>query len=169
MQLLLAIVILIVGRWVFAQNPVDVPRFEAFPIVSKFHGRPVEPVLKTQGDRLFRTRIREAAKGGPNFAGRYTIAEWGCGSACSSMVVVDAKTGAIHEGPFSILGSLLRLYYGETMEKSAPRLEYRLNSRLLIARGCPEDEVEECATYFYEWTGRAFNLLRRIPADRIPE
>ena len=40
-------------------------------------------------------------------------------------------------------------------------------SRLLIARGCPEEK--NCASYFYEWTGAQFKLLRKIDATPLPK
>ena len=40
-------------------------------------------------------------------------------------------------------------------------VEFQLNSRLLIARGCEEDQ--DCASFFYEWTGTQFKLLRKLP------
>ncbi|MBZ5605341.1 MAG: hypothetical protein LAO79_23835 [Acidobacteriia bacterium] len=37
-------------------------------------------------------------------------------------------------------------------------LAYKLESRLLIVHGCPEEK--NCGTYFYEWTGVSLKLLR---------
>jgi len=147
--------------------------FDDFPAPAPFHGVPGSPVLRTAGQRLFRTRIREAAKQGPNFAGHYTIAEWGCGSSCVSVAVIDAETGVVHEGPFGTLPYAI-LFYGKALrydrnaqgEYQYDELSYSLNSRLLIARGCPNDL--NCAAYFYEWTGTQFKLLRKIPASPEP-
>jgi len=48
-----------------------VPTFDLYRITEpKFSGKPMLPVIKTAEDRRFRTRIREAAADGPNFAGR---------------------------------------------------------------------------------------------------
>lgn len=141
----------------------SVPKFEDFPISIVFKGQPAPPILETSGDRLFRTMIRKDAKKGPNFAGHYTIARWGCGSYCVSMALIDAKTGTIQRSdPFGILGHFSGNYHGDTPDKDAPQLEFQLNSRLLIVRGCPEDE--NCGTYFYEWTNSKFQLLKWIPA-----
>ncbi len=147
--------------------------FDAFPASPSFHGVPASPVLRTAGQRLFRTRIREGAKEGPNFAGHYTIADWGCGTACESMVVIDAQTGAVYEGPFGQLPNAV-LDYGEALRYDRDAsgnylyddLSYRLNSRLLIARGCPN--FKDCGTYFFEWTGSRFRLLRKISATPEP-
>ena len=147
--------------------------FDDFPAQAPFHGVTTSPVLRTAGQRLFRTQIRDAAKQGPNFAGHYTIAEWGCGTSCASVAVIDAETGAVYEGPFGALPHAV-LYYGKALrydrnakgEYEYDDLSYSLKSRLLIARGCPNDA--NCAAYFYEWTGTQFKLLRKIPAAPEP-
>ncbi len=146
------------------------PSFDQFRVDETFSGNVARPVLKTLGHRAFRTKIREAAAKGPNFGGHYTIGQWGCGSACTSMVTIDATNGSVHNGPFGILG------WGESMKyegkyssyqnKFVP-LSFRLDSRLLIVRGCPEDK--DCGSYFYEWTGSRFKLIRKIPAVRLSE
>ena len=147
--------------------------FGDFPALSSFHGVPASPLLKTAGQRLFRTRVREAAKHGPNFAGHFTIADWGCGTSCEQMVVIDAETGAIYESPFGRLpravlsfGYALRYDRDTSGNYIYDDLSYRLNSRLLIVRGCPNDKG--CGAYFFEWTGSQFKLLRKIPATPEP-
>lgn len=122
---------------------------------------------------MFRTVIEEATKNGPNFAGRYTIADWGCGTSCESVAVIDAETGAVYDGPFGQLPKAV-LYYGDALRYDRDAngryiyddLSYRLNSRLLVARGCPN--FKDCAAYFYEWTGSEFKLLRKIRATPEP-
>jgi hypothetical protein len=64
----------------------------------------------------FETKIREAVDGGPNFAGRYVYAGWGCGTNCESAAIVNAKTGEIVE--YGLINSL--------------GADYKVNSRLLI-------------------------------------
>jgi hypothetical protein len=162
----------------FAQNaPIaaseKLPTFGSFPAQQRFTGVPAKPTLQTPGQRLFRTQITEGARNGPNFAGHYTIAEWGCGTSCVSLAVVDAETGIVSEGPFGTLpqallayGSALRYDRNAKGEYQYDELSYRLDSRLLIARGCPNDT--KCAAYFYEWTGTQFKLLRKISATPEP-
>src|SRR5947207_13114274 len=45
------------------------PRFEHYPVAETYKGPPAPAKLRRPGDRLFRTRIREAAAKGPNCAG----------------------------------------------------------------------------------------------------
>jgi hypothetical protein len=139
----------------FAQVP-DAPRFEQFPATEKFSGKPAAPVLKTSGDRGFRTMIREGASKGPNFAGYLTIATWGCGSSCWQIAVIDARTGQInHDLPELFSFWSLKFPDGTDDDRDAfEPLSYRLDSRLLIMHGCPNEK--DCSLRYYEWTGKTF-------------
>lgn len=151
-----------------AQNTV--PTFDQYRVTQpKFSGKPMQPVIKTAEDRRFRTMIRKAAAGGPNFAGHFTVAEWGCGAGCVSVAIIDAATGSIYHGPFRILSWEMRKYEGEyaAIDDKFRQLEYRLDSRLLVGRGCPEEA--NCASYFWEWAGSQFKLVRKIPSALLPE
>ena len=138
----------------------DVPRFDQFKVADKFAGTPAAPVLKTRNQKTFRTVIREAAQSGPNFAGHYTLAQWGCGAGCVSMAIVDNKTGQTFDAPFPVLGNDLSFTY----EGGEEQLEFRVDSRLIVARGCPGEK--DCGTYYYEWTGDTFKLLHKTPAAK---
>ena len=142
------------------------PRFQNYPVSEILSGKPALPKLVRPGDRVFRTRIHDGAAKGPNFAGHYTIVEWGCGSSCVSIVVVDAVTGEVFSAPFRILGYGRVLKYADVSAPIDQPLEYRLKSRLLIVRGCPEDQ--NCASYFYEWERPSFKLIRKAVAVPIP-
>ena len=147
----------------------DLPKFEQFKVADVYKGKPAAPVLRTARDREFRTRIREGAAKGPNFAGHYTIADWGCGAGCVSIALIDAVDGHIYAPPFDVLAWQLMKYEGHIVsngDKFEP-LEFDLRSRLLIARGCFNEE--ECASFFYEWTGTQFKLLRKIPGVAMPQ
>ena len=147
----------------------DYPAFEQFRVSEPFNGKPAAPVLKTAEDRMYRTMIRDAAKGGPNFAGHYTIAQWGCGAGCVSIAVTDAADGRIYRGPFKVLSWELLKYEGRYPSDgdNFEPLAFKKDSRLLIARGCPEEK--NCASYFYEWTGAQFKLLRKVEASPMPK
>jgi hypothetical protein len=138
------------------------PTFDQFKVAEKFSGRPAEPILRTRTHQEFRTAIREAEQKGPNFAGHYTVAEWGCGAGCLSAVVVDTATGRVIDSPFSVLAYDM----GRTYEGGEQQLEFRVDSRLLIGRGCPGEK--NCGTYYWEWAGDRFRLLRKAPAAVKP-
>ena len=146
----------LLGLSLLAAGPL--PTFDQFKVTGKFTGKPAAPVLRTRTHQEFRTAIREAVAKGPDFAGHYTIAEWGCGAGCVSMAVVDNATGRILDAPFSVLAyDVSRSYEG-----GEEQLEHHADSSLLIARGCPEEK--NCGTYYYEWADNRFKLLRKTPA-----
>jgi len=57
----------------------------------------------------FKTNLIEGVKGGPNFAGHYTIVSWGCGTMCQSVAIVDNKNGAVYFPITSELGIDFRI------------------------------------------------------------
>lgn len=147
-------------------SQAQLPSFEQFQVTEIYSGKPAAPQIKTAGDRQFRTRIREGAAKGPNFAGHLTVARWGCGSGCISMAIIDAQTGAIYRSPFSSIYHSLGLRFGGKHASGEEKwgLSFTINSRLLIARGCQEEE--NCGSYFYEWTGMRLKLIRKVAAVR---
>ena len=91
--------------------------FKDFEVTETFEGTPALPDFGSSPEaKDFKTAIGRATVAGPNFAGHYTVAEWGCGTSCQMHAVIDAKTGAIVGYGFG----------------SALGAEYYLNSRLLI-------------------------------------
>jgi hypothetical protein len=107
------------------------------------------------------------AQQGPNFAGRYTIASWSCGSGCFSMVVIDATTGTIYRhAPF---GTLQISSYSRTENHRYEGLAFQKDSSLLIVEGCfdvdfreAHGEPPDCNRSYYEWVAPRFKLLRKI-------
>lgn len=96
-----------------------------YPAPAPFKGKPAAVNLASHKDaRLFRTRLREAAPTGPNFAGHMTVTTWGCGTACQTVALIDARNGTVYIGPGSSAG-----------------VKHRLDSRLLIVNA-PEDVKE---------------------------
>jgi hypothetical protein len=94
------------------------PVFEDFPTDESATGTLAKVDFSGNNPALqFRTQITKTAAKGPNFAGRYTVVTWGCGSACQQTAIVDEVTGKIVS--FNLMTS--------------GGVDYRLNSRLLIA------------------------------------
>jgi len=95
--------VLLVGTTGGQPSNRKLSRFDEYAVPTVFKGKPAAPKLIRARDKLFRTRILEGAAAGPNFAGGFTIAEWGCGSACVSVAVANAATGDVYAGPFGRL------------------------------------------------------------------
>ena len=135
------------------------PQFKDYPAPVSAVAAPAAPKFKTAGQRKFRSVIRDAVDRGVNFAGHYTVAEWGCGTGCVQMAVVDALSGDVYEGPF---GNLPRSSLGidPNVEVDKAGLFYQRDSTLLVARGCPNSSA--CGAYYYQWTGNRFKRLKRV-------
>jgi hypothetical protein len=132
-----------VGQW----------SFRNYPVAAHFSGKPAKPLLVTPHERNFRTMIRTQANKGPNFAGHFTLAQWGCGSPCLSFVIIDAASGAIYDFKEAV----------GCADKNGidASVDFRLNSRLVIATGF--SEKLGCGTSFYEWNGKRLSLIHFEP------
>jgi hypothetical protein len=88
-----------------------------------YTGQLADPRISSDPNaRGFRTVIRrDCATQGVNFAGHYTISEWGCGAMCAMLAVVDRIDGRVYftDIPFDTLDG----HYGA---------EYSLDSRLIV-------------------------------------
>lgn len=70
--------------------------------------------------KLYQTNIADQVATGPNFAGHYTVATWGCGTECQGFAIVDNKTGDI-------------IKYQPVIEfRASSGLSYSINSNILI-------------------------------------
>ena len=117
--------------FVFITSPIRIaagpgaqpPLFTDYPVDAGFGGHTAPLDLNSHPKcSRYRTRLKEAATQKPSFAGYYIVAEWGCGSACQQVALIDARTGAVHFPPFTTtLGN-----------------RHRLNSRLFVV-DAPED------------------------------
>ena len=132
------------------------PRFKDYP-ATKFTGKPAAVKLTSPQARKYRTGLRENASGGPNFAGHYTIAAFGCGSGCvSPLAIIDATTGVVYFPPSVATISSLPEPDDEEMIQS------REDSRLLIVVG---EVNEKKGKYYFGWANNRLKLIRAIAKE----
>lgn len=117
---------------------------------------------KNPDARTYRTRLSEALGRGVNFAGRYVVAGWGCGTGCTNAAIIDTRTGKIFwpEEFYNVDAS-----YGDGY--SDIQLDFRKNSRMLIIHGRPGTHNESGPSgpegdYYFEWRGDRFHLLKTV-------
>lgn len=128
------------------------PKFVDYPADLIFKGTPVAVNLSSNPiGQTFKTVLTRGAKKGPNFAGHYTVVDWGCGSSCQSFAIIDAETGKIFTVSFP----------------SENGQEYQLNSRLLIVNPLNDVAVSDyegapewIRAKYFEWTGTELKLLK---------
>ena len=81
---------------------------------------------RTPWSRRYRSELARQARGRVNFAGRYVLAQIGCGAGCLTLGAVDRWNGAVME-----LAPTICCWPEPVTEP----LRYRANSRLLVAQG----------------------------------
>lgn len=146
------------------------PAFGGYPArVEKKTAKAID-FRRSPGAASFRTRLREALKGDVNFAGRYIITGWGCGTGCSHSAIIDAGTGRVYF-PAELAG--VTVLYGSSSEVFPETYTYRKNSRLLIIRGTPGPDLEDQperkqGTYYYEWRANRLKLIKFVPEEDPP-
>jgi len=142
------------------------PTYEQHHVTDNFDGSVAKPTLNGQPRaRQYRTAIREGAKSGPNFAGHYTIVGWGCGATCTSVAIVDARTGEVFFPPFQEL-----VHYGFDVAPGEPEpdfwpLRFRRDSSLLVVIG--EVDTKQGGIRYYHWTGHTLKLLKVVLTEKI--
>lgn len=76
------------------------PAFAQYPPYLLVKGPGPAPDLASHPQAArYRTRLAEAVKRGPAFAGHLAVAHWPCGPTCRQWAFVDARDGRVLLGP----------------------------------------------------------------------
>src|SRR5581483_628014 len=75
------------------------PRFTDFPVAAVWQEKTVAVKIRRPSEKMFRTRLRDAARERPNFAGHYRFVIWGCGSECILGAIIDLRNGDVFSPP----------------------------------------------------------------------
>lgn len=133
------------------------PGFSEYPASGRFSGLPAPVNLNSAPEaRTYRTVLREQAAEGPDFAGHYRLARWGCGSGCLSIAMVDSATGAV---VFPETVSPIWFPFvadNEVMDRYG--VEYNIQSRLMIIHGIPAAH-DQPGDYYYVFQNGRFNQI----------
>ncbi len=130
-----------------------VPSFRDYRVAEVYTGKHARVDLSSHPEaKTWRTKLIEAANKGSNFAGHYTIATWGCGASCTAFGIIDAITGTVY-----FPAGLSRVSVAGLPEQQAG-LQFRLDSKLLIVRGSPNEE-DRTGTFYYVWEDNDLTLI----------
>jgi hypothetical protein len=148
-------------------QPAGSLEFDGYPAVAAKKTANAIDFRNSPGAWNFRTRLREAIKGEVNFAGRYILTGWGCGTGCSQMAIIDAKTGRVFM-PDALAG-VSAWYYD--VDDDYEVYTYKKDSRLLVVRGIPGpmtdgDSDQEPGTYYYEWRANRLRLIKSVSKEK---
>jgi hypothetical protein len=129
------------------------PRFVDYPAVEAFRGEPLSPVLASSEARRFRTELSRQSATGPNFAGHFTFARWGCGAGCVTGAIIDAVTGQVWFPKFVIEDVI---DHGRIVLDHST--DFQLDSELVVAAGAVNDQG--AGTAYFRWHENALTLIR---------
>lgn len=138
-----------------AQRNRRLPRFEDYPVRQIYRGRVAPVRIDSRRARQYRTRLSEDSRGGPNFAGHYTVVHWGCGTGCAQVAVVDARTGRVYWPPVDYVD------IPHPDIDRARRSGWRLDSRLLVLTKSHYDRYASYTAFYYLFDNNRFRLLRK--------
>lgn len=146
-------------------EPEAVPRFGRYPAQRRI-GTWVGPVLSTREARRYRSTLGAEVANGPNFAGDYTLAAWGCGNSCTSVAIVAARNGRVYFPPQLRTISTDRIGNWDGGRALRYRgLRFCRGSRLLAVVGRWAGGGSHDGTSYFEWTG---TTLREIQVAQGP-
>jgi hypothetical protein len=131
------------------------PEYKEYPAVKDFHGKPVPPVLSSSKARMMRTQLQHQAASGPNFAGHFTLARWGCGAGCVSWAIIDALSGNVWFSPFYVTDATNL----SNLECGQHSMDFRIDSELIIVNGAIDPDDENAGTFYYRWHDGSLTLL----------
>ena len=146
-------------------NVPAAPRFADYPVPPRAPGRPALPRLVSPEAQMFRSVLREAAARGPDFAGHYTVAVWGCGASCTTAAIVDATSGRVFfpAATNDVAGFHVAGREPNGAEPTYYSLRFRPDSRLLAVLGAAGEDDARDGVSFYLWTGTTLKQLRFVP------
>ena len=139
---------------VFGQNKV--PRFKDYPAGKIYTGKNAPVKLPTGDERMFRTRLTEAAKQKPNFAGHYVLTYWGCGAECLNGAAIDVRTGKVSWIDFSIC------CWGTDVDDNFEAINFRLDSKLIIFSGLRNEKEGDEGAHFYKFENGRFVFIKTV-------
>ncbi len=145
-------VVLLTVFTAFTAFAADFPQFKDFPATEVHQGNNAPVNLATPAAREFRTRLTEAARQQPNFAGHCILTRWGCGSGCIQPAIIDAKSGRVFMVPFTVT---------TVGEEVVDPMQFRPDSRLLIVNGSRNDQPEN-GSFYYLWDGKQLELIGSV-------
>jgi hypothetical protein len=96
----LRVVALLLGLQIGIAAAADYP-FELYGTGAIYQGKLRYPDFRNRDHEFasFRTRIKGGVQQGVNFAGHYSLIQFGCGTGCTQVLVTDVSTGKVYSFP----------------------------------------------------------------------
>ena len=136
----------------FATKDILIPKFSDFRVNLKASYPQTKLNTDSKLTKRFKTMLSSYLDAGPNFAGEYALASWGCGSSCLRHAIINVQNGRTFwpkeiEATFNLLSC------------SKDTLYFQSASKLLIVNKKHEDDQIE-QTYMI-WEKSRFKLVTK--------
>jgi hypothetical protein len=133
----------------------QLPSFSSYP-APLYHG-PNATITLSNETSTYRTRLIDASHSNPNFAGRFVLVTWGCGTSCLMGAIIDVSTGRASMLPFTICCST-------STNEQFRAIDFRADSRLIAFSGMRNEE-EPTGIHYYEFDGYSFKYIKTVVDD----
>ena len=152
MKFLISLIFLI-GTFSITHAKNSVPEPSDFPVKAVYTGAAAKLDTSDPDARMFRTRLSEALKRKPDFAGEYVTVMWGCGTSCRIYSFVNKRTGKLLKDSFG----------GEERQEDVIFTDPR--SRLLVTQEEIKNEdyeVESLTLRMYVLENQRLKLIKTV-------
>ncbi|HZI64405.1 MAG TPA: hypothetical protein VFE44_06465 [Thermoanaerobaculia bacterium] len=129
-------------------GPSRLPRFAHYAVDLQVVPDPKLDLNSHVIGRRFRTVLTRAVRANPpNLAGHFLLVEWGCGTSCGMLAIVDLESGKLwHDADLIVTRGV----------------EYRADSRLVIINTGQEPFAAQVPTSYYAWRGDRPELICQV-------
>ena len=134
----------------------SIPQFNDYKtkVQQKFN-KNIKLNFSDKKNRQFRTLLKGSLSEAPNFAGKFIIVSWGCGSSCQRHAIINKNSGEVYwpkeiEASFNLTAC------------DIDTLEFQSNSTLLVVN--EHRPKMGIIKIFYDWNGIK---LRKISTQSI--
>jgi hypothetical protein len=137
------------GSLSLSADQKHVPRFIDYPVGHIYRGK-THALLAKYKDAIPKTGVLDAPKQKADFAGHYIVIQGSCGTGCSTLSAMDARTGEIYDFGHTLI---------EDWPSDTPKVHYQLTSNLVILHATLDEKPATNGTYYYVFKGNHFVRL----------
>ena len=144
-------------------SDTEAPTFAEHPVVTqKVVSAPRLDLKSNPIAKTYRTVLRREVIEGPNYAGHYRVAFWGCGTSCAMFAVIDLKTGKVITAREFATVSGIHLATDDFLPGTASDgwgFRYKRSSSLLVVLGDPDEDESRFGAYYFVVQGQTLRLI----------
>lgn len=144
-------------------SDLNAPAFDNYPTkTQEVVPSPRLDLASNPVARMYKTVLRQEIVKGPNYAGHYRVAIWGCGTSCAMFAVVNLKTGRVITT--KELSALSGIYLAADdflrgTKNDSWGFRYKNDSSLLVVLGAPDEDDSRVGAYYFVLQSERLQLI----------